>query len=99
MRCCWRRWALWIKKIETKKKREELYEQALKIDPLNNERGDGPGNIGSACGKFAAGGGLMAGAFVREPYRSAIGMNLAMAFCAGGAEGRGAAICGAGAGV
>lgn len=59
----------------------ELYERALKIDPLNNEAATNLGMIEAGSGNLRRAVELWQGAFARAPHRSAIGVNLAMAFC------------------
>ncbi len=71
-------------KNRNEKEARELYEQALKIDPLNNDAATDLGILEARAGNLRRAVDLWQGAFVREPYRSAIGMNLAMAFCAAG---------------
>jgi len=60
----------------------ELYERALKIDPLDNEAATNLGMIEARAGNLRSAVELWQGAFARAPERSVIGMNLAMAFCA-----------------
>lgn len=59
----------------------ELYERALKIDPLDNEAATNLGMIEARTGNLRHAVELWQGAFARAPYRSVIGMNLALAFC------------------
>jgi protein O-GlcNAc transferase len=62
----------------------ELYERALKIDPLSNDTATNLGTLEARSGNLRRAVELWQGAFERVPNRSAIGMNLAMAFCAAG---------------
>jgi tetratricopeptide (TPR) repeat protein len=66
------------------KEARELYERALKIDPLANDAATNLGAIEARSGNLRRAVELWQGAFERVPYRSAIGMNLALAFCATG---------------
>ena len=66
------------------KEARELYERALKIDPLANDSATNLGAIEARTGNLRRAVELWQGAFERVPYRSAIGMNLALAFCAAG---------------
>jgi tetratricopeptide (TPR) repeat protein len=66
------------------KEARELYERALQIDPLANDAATNLGAIEARGGNLRRGIELWQGAFERVPYRSAIGMNLALAFCAAG---------------
>jgi hypothetical protein len=62
----------------------QLYERALKLDPVSNDAATNLGVIEARDGHLARAVQLWQGAFQRAPHRSAIGMNLAMAFCAAG---------------
>ena len=62
----------------------DLYERALKADPLLNDAAANLGILEAQAGNFRRAVELWQGAFDRAPYRSAIGMNLAMTFCAAG---------------
>ncbi len=66
------------------KEARELYERALKVDPLANDAATNLGILEARAGNLRRAVELWQGAFGRVPYRSAIGMNLAMAFCAAG---------------
>jgi len=66
------------------KEAQELYERALKVDPLDNEAAANLGMIEARSGNLRRAVELWQGAFARVPYRSAIGMNLAIAFCTAG---------------
>jgi hypothetical protein len=66
------------------KEARDLYERALKIDPLANDSATNLGAIEARTGNLRRAVELWQGAFERVPYRSAIGMNLALAFCAAG---------------
>jgi hypothetical protein len=66
------------------KEARELYEHALKFDPLSNDAATNLGALEARAGKLRRAVELWQGAFDRVPHRSAIGMNLAMAFCAAG---------------
>jgi tetratricopeptide (TPR) repeat protein len=66
------------------KEARELYERALQIDPLANEAATDLGILEARSGNLRRAVELWQGAFGRAPYRSAIGLNLAMAFCAAG---------------
>jgi len=68
----------------SEKEARELYERALQIDPLASEAATDLGILEARSGNLRRAVELWQGAFKRAPYRSAIGMNLAMAFCAGG---------------
>ncbi len=61
-----------------------LYEQALKANPLNNEAATNLGMLEARAENLRRAVELWQGAFARAPYRSAIGTNLALAFCAAG---------------
>ena len=62
----------------------ELYERALKLDPLANEAATDLGILEAQAGNLRRAVELWQGPFERVPYRSAIGINLAMAFCVAG---------------
>jgi len=62
----------------------ELYERALKIDPLANDAATNLGTLEARAGNLRRAVGLWQEAFARVPHRSEIGMDLAMAFCAAG---------------
>jgi tetratricopeptide (TPR) repeat protein len=66
------------------KEARELYERALKIDPLENVAAADLGILEARSGNLRRAVELWQGAFARVPYRSSIGLNLAMAFCAAG---------------
>jgi Flp pilus assembly protein TadD len=59
----------------------ELYEQTLRIDPLGNEAAVNLAVLEARTGDLGRAIQLWHGAFDRLPHRSAIGMNLAMAYC------------------
>lgn len=63
------------------KQAREFYEKALRLDPLNNEAATDLGILEAQSGNLRQAVELWQGAFKRAPYRSAVGMNLAMAFC------------------
>jgi tetratricopeptide (TPR) repeat protein len=63
---------------------QELYQRALKADPLNNESATNLGMIEARAGYLRQAAELWQAAFARVPNRSAIGMNLAIAFCSAG---------------
>jgi len=63
---------------------KEFYERALKVSPLDGDAATDLGAIEARSGNLRRAVELWQGAFARAPYRSAIGMNLAMAFCAAG---------------
>jgi len=67
-----------------------LYERALKLDPLSNGAATNLGVLEAGEGNLGRAVELWQTAFDRMPHRSAIGLNLAMAFCDAGqvAEGR-----------
>jgi Flp pilus assembly protein TadD len=65
------------------KEARELYERALKLDPLANEAATNLGILEARSGNLRRAVELWQGA-ERAPHRSAIGMNLAMAFCVAG---------------
>jgi Cytochrome c554 and c-prime len=62
----------------------EFYERALKIDPLANDAATDLGIIEAREGHLKRAVELWNAAFARVPNRSAIGMDLAMIFCAAG---------------
>jgi hypothetical protein len=66
------------------KEAREHYERALKLDPLSNDAATNLGTLEARAGNLRRAVELWQGAFARVPYRSAIGMDLAMAFCATG---------------
>ncbi len=66
------------------KESQELYERALNSDPLNNDAATNLGTIEARSAHLRRAVELWQAAFERAPYRSAIGMDLAMAFCAVG---------------
>lgn len=74
--------------VEQKKSHPEearqLYERALKIDPLNNEAETNLGAIEARAGHLQLAVRLWQQSLERAPYRSVIGMNLSLAFCAAG---------------
>lgn len=71
-------------KHEQNQDARELYERALKIDPLNNDAAADLGILEAKAGNLRRAAELWQGAFERAPYRSAIGLNLAMVFCVAG---------------
>jgi Tfp pilus assembly protein PilF len=62
----------------------ELYERTLKLRPRANTAATNLGILEARAGHLRRAVELWQGAFERVPYRSPIGMNLAMAFCAAG---------------
>jgi Tetratricopeptide repeat/Cytochrome c554 and c-prime len=62
----------------------QLYERALKLDPLLDDAGTDLGVLEASQGHLGRAVQLWQGAFEREPHRSEIGLNLAMAFCGSG---------------
>jgi hypothetical protein len=62
----------------------DYYERALKIDPLSNEAAANLGILEARAGNIRRAVELWNDAFARVPNESAIGMNLAMVFCASG---------------
>jgi tetratricopeptide (TPR) repeat protein len=74
--------------VEQKEKHEDaardLYQRALNADPMNNDAATNLGILAARQGDLAKAEALWQGAFARVPNQSAIGMNLAMAFCADG---------------
>ena len=62
----------------------ELYERALKIDPLLVDAATNLGILDARRGDVQRAVQLWQSAFHRAPHRSAIGMNLAIVFCAAG---------------
>ena len=66
------------------KEARDLYERALKVDALNNDAATNLGVLEAGEGHLARAVQLWQGAFDRLPHRSAIGINLAMAFCGTG---------------
>jgi Cytochrome c554 and c-prime len=71
-------------KHEHEKEARELYERALQTDPVNNEAAADLGILEAKAGNLRRAVELWQPAFNRVPYRSAIGLNLAMAFCVAG---------------
>jgi tetratricopeptide (TPR) repeat protein len=61
-----------------------LYEQALKIDPLANDAAANLGILEARAGNLRRAAELWQGVFERVPYRSAVGMSLAIVFCTAG---------------
>jgi tetratricopeptide (TPR) repeat protein len=66
------------------KEARELYERTLQLDPLANDAATDLGILEARAGNLRRAVELWQGAFRRVPYRSAIGMNLAIAFCSAG---------------
>ena len=66
------------------KEARELYERALKIRPRSNTAATNLGILEAQEGHLRRAVELWEPAFERVPYRSEIGMDLAMAFCAAG---------------
>jgi len=66
------------------KEARELYKRALQIDPLANDSATDLGILEARSGNLRRAVELWQGAFTRAPYRSALGLNLAMAFCVAG---------------
>jgi Flp pilus assembly protein TadD len=66
------------------KEARELYERALKNDPMANVAAADLGILEARSGNLRHAVELWQGAFARVPYRSGIGLNLAMAFCVAG---------------
>jgi tetratricopeptide (TPR) repeat protein len=66
------------------KQARHLYEQALKLDPLSNDAATNLGALEAKSGDLPGAVKLWQQAFARVPNQSAIGMNLALAFCAAG---------------
>lgn len=62
----------------------DLYEHALKIDPLSNDAATNLGILEARSGNLRRAVELWIPAFTRVPNRSAIGMDLAITFCAAG---------------
>ncbi len=62
----------------------EFYERALKVDPLANDAATNLGILEAKAGNLRRAVELWQGAFARVPERSAIGVDLAMAFCVAG---------------
>jgi hypothetical protein len=71
-------------KHEHEKEARELYERALQIDPVSHEAAANLGILEAQAGGLRRAVELWQTAFNRVPYRSAIGLNLAMAFCVAG---------------
>jgi Flp pilus assembly protein TadD len=63
---------------------KQLYERAIKLDPLSNDALTNLGVLEAGDGDLGDAIELWQKAFSEAPYRSAIGMNLAMAFCDSG---------------
>lgn len=66
------------------KEARELYERTLQLDPLANDAAANLGVLEAQSGNVRRAVQLWQGAFERVPHRSAIGVNLAMAFCVAG---------------
>lgn len=66
------------------KEARDLYERVLKLDPLANDAATDLGILEARSGNLRGAVELWQGAFNRVPYRSAVGMNLALAFCVAG---------------
>jgi len=62
----------------------DLYERALKVDPLSNDAATNLGILEARGGNLRSAVELWNPAFARVPNRSAIGMDLAITFCAAG---------------
>jgi tetratricopeptide (TPR) repeat protein len=62
----------------------DLYEHALKIDPLSNDAATNLGILEARAGNLRRAVELWNPAFARVPNRSAIGMDLAITFCVAG---------------
>lgn len=62
----------------------DLYEHVLKIDPLSNDAATNLGILEARAGNLRRAVELWNPAFARVPNRSAIGMDLAITFCAAG---------------
>ncbi len=69
---------------KNEKEARELYERALKVDPLANDVAANLGILEARAGNLRRAVELWQGAFDRAPHRSAIGLNLAMTFCVAG---------------
>jgi tetratricopeptide (TPR) repeat protein len=66
------------------KEARELYERALKADPLASEAATDLGILETRAGNLGGAAELWQGVFKRAPYRSAVGMDLAIVFCVAG---------------
>ncbi len=66
------------------KEARELYEGALKVDPLANDAATDLGILETRAGNLRTAADLWEGVFRRMPYRSAVGMDLAIVFCVAG---------------
>jgi tetratricopeptide (TPR) repeat protein len=66
------------------KEARELYEHALRIDPAANDAAANLGIMEAQSGNLRRAVELWQGAFARVPYRSAIGIDMAIVFCAAG---------------
>ena len=72
----------WVEqKHEHEKEAREFFERAWKLDPLANDAAVDLGVLEARAGNLRRAVELWQVVFNREPYRSAIGLNLAMAFC------------------
>src|SRR6202140_3741292 len=71
-------------KHEHEKEARDLFERALKIDPLANDAAVDLGVLEARAGNLRRAVESWQVVFNREPYRSGIGLNLAMAFCVAG---------------
>ena len=69
---------------EREKEARELYERTLKLDSLNSTAATELGVLNARAGDLRRAVELWQGVFDRAPYRSAIGLNLAMASCMSG---------------
>ena len=66
------------------KEARELYERTLQLDPLSNDAAANLGILEARSGNLNRAVELWQGVFSRVPYRSGIGLNLAVAFCVAG---------------
>ena len=66
------------------KEAPELYERALKANPLANDAATDLGILETRAGNLRTAAELWEGVFRRMPYRSAVGMDLAIVFCVAG---------------
>lgn len=66
------------------KEARDLYEAVLKLDPLDNDAATNLGILEAQSGNVSRAVELWQASFARVPNRSAVGMNLALAFCAAG---------------
>ena len=80
----WTAWGVLEQRRGHPQEAKEAYERALKLDPLENDAAADLGVLEAKDGNLQRAVELWQRAFARAPQRSAIGVNLAMAFCVAG---------------